>query len=77
MCNAYTPKLVGVASLVSDATFKIGQIFLSDHGVHGGQKIESNRIGSKNFMLVGLVSHACTPILVNVASLVLEIKLAF
>ena len=47
MCNAYTPKLVGVASLVSDATFKIGQIFLSDHGVHGGQKIESNRIGSK------------------------------
>ena len=31
------------------ATFKCGQIFLSDHDiVHGGQKIESNRIGSKN-----------------------------
>ena len=76
MCNAYTSKLVGVASLVSDATFKIGQNFLSDHGVHGVKKLNLIELAQK-IMLVGLVSHACTPILVSVASLVLEIKLAF
>ena len=31
------------------ATFKNGQIFLSDHGLyHGSEKIEQIRIGSKN-----------------------------
>ena len=41
--------------------------------VHGRQKIEVNRIGSKNSCKYGLMSSACTPILVGVVSLVSEI----
>ena len=43
--------------------------------VHGHQKIQSIRIGSKNSCKYGLMSHACTPILVGVVSLVSEILL--
>ena len=44
--------------------------------VHGGQKIESNKISSKNSCKQGLMSNTCTPILVGMASLISEIKLA-
>ena len=54
------------------ATFKNGQISLSDHG---HQKIQSIRIGSKNSCKYGLMSSAYTPILVDVATLVSEIYL--
>ena len=51
------------------ATFKNSQFFLSTHGlVHGHQKIQLLRIGSKNSCKLGLTSNACTPILVGVAS---------
>ena len=53
------------------ATFKNGQFSLSTHGlyiVHGHQKIQLLRIGSKNSCKLGLMSNACTPILVGVAS---------
>ena len=60
------------------ATYKNGQISLSDHGiyiVHGHQKIQSIGIGSKNSCKYGLMSHACTQILVGVVSSVSEIVL--
>ena len=41
--------------------------------VHGHQKIESIGIGSKNSCKYGLMSHACTPILVGVVFSVSEI----
>ena len=41
--------------------------------VHGCQKIEVNRIGSKNSCKYGLMSSACTPILVGVVFPVSEI----
>ena len=41
--------------------------------VHCCQKIEVNRIGSKNSCKYGLMSNACTPILVGMVSLVSEI----
>ena len=40
---------------------------------NGRQKIEVNRIGSKNSCKYGLMSSACTPILVGMVSLVSEI----
>ena len=43
--------------------------------VHGHQKIQSIGIGSKNSCRYGLMSHACTPILVGVVSSVSEILL--
>ena len=43
--------------------------------VHGHQKIQSIGIGSKNSCKYGLMSSACTPILVGVVSLVSEILL--
>ena len=43
--------------------------------VHGHQKIQSVGIGSKNSCKYGLMSHACTPILVGVVSSVSEILL--
>ena len=66
----------GLFSFGDTATLKNGQISLSNHGlyiVHGRQKIEVNRIGSKNSCKYGLMSSACTPILVGVVSLVSEI----
>ena len=61
------------------ATFKNGQISLSDHGlltiVHGHQKIQLIRISSKKSCKYNLMSNACTPILVDEASLVSEILL--
>ena len=60
------------------AIFKNGQISPSDHGlyiVHGHQKIQSIGISSKNLCNYKLMSHACTPILVGVTSLVSEILL--
>ena len=44
------------------ANFKNGHIF------HGHQKIQLLRIGSKKSCKLGLMSNACTPILVGVAS---------
>ena len=40
----------GLSGFGDIATFKNGQISLLDHGliVHGHQKIQSNKIGSKN-----------------------------
>ena len=43
----------------------------------GGQEIESNRIISKNSCKQGLMPNACTPILVGMAFLVLEIITTF
>ena len=43
--------------------------------VHGCQKIQSLRIGSKNSCKQGQMCNTCTPILVGVAFLVLEILL--
>ena len=43
--------------------------------VHGHQKIKSIGIGSKNSCKYGLMSNACTPILMGVAILVSEILL--
>ena len=59
------------------ATFKNGQISLSDHGliVHGHQKIQLIGIGSKNSCNYKLMSSARTPILVSMTSLVSEILL--
>ena len=54
------------------ATFKNGQISLSDHG---HQKIQSFRIGSKKSCKYNLMPNACTPILVGMAILVSEILL--
>ena len=68
----------GLFGFGDTATFKNGQISLSDHGlyiVHGHQKIQSIGIGSKNSCKYGLMSHACTPILVGVVSSVSEILL--
>ena len=68
----------GLFGFGDTATFKNGQISLSDHGlyiVHGHQKIQLIGIGSKNSCKYGLMSHACTPILVGVVSLVSEILL--
>ena len=45
--------------------------------VHGHGKIQSIGIGSKNLYKQGLMSSACTPILVGVVSPVSEIKLAY
>ena len=45
--------------------------------VHGHGKIQSIGIGSKNTCMKGLMSSACTPILVSVVSPVSEIKLAY
>ena len=42
--------------------------FKNDHIVHGHQKIQLFRIGSKKSCKLGLMSNACTPILVGVAS---------
>ena len=66
----------GLFGFGDTATFKNGQISLSDHGlyiVHGHQKIQSIGIGSKNSCKYGLRSSACTPIMVGVVSLVSEI----
>ena len=41
--------------------------------VHGSEKIELTRIGSKNFMQVEVDVNACAPILVGVVSPVSEI----
>ena len=62
----------GLSNFGDIATFKNGQISLFDHG---HQKIQSIGIGSKNSCKQGLMSHACTPILVGVAFLVSEILL--
>ena len=80
MSSACTPILMGVVSPVSEILlpFKNGQISLSGHGiVHGHQKIQLIGIGSKNFCKKGLMSSACTPVLVGVVSLVSEILLPF
>ena len=45
--------------------------------VHGHQKIQLIGISSKNICKYGLMSSACTPILVGVVSPVLKIKLAY
>ena len=45
--------------------------------VHGHGKIQSIRIGSKNSCKKGLMSSACTPILVGVTPSVSEIWLPF
>ena len=78
MWNASAPILVGVASLALEIkiAFKNDQISLSDHG---SEKIESNRIGSWKFYVSEgwWDMHACTSILVDVAFLVSEIKIAF
>ena len=52
------------------ATFKNGQFSVSAHGLltHGHQKIQLLRIGSKKSCKLGLMSNACTPILVGMAS---------
>ena len=42
--------------------------FKNDHIVHGHQKIQLLRIGSKKSCKLGLMSNACTPIFVCVAS---------
>ena len=66
----------GLFSFGDTANFKNSQISLSDHGlVHGHHKIQSIGIGSKNSCKYGLMSHACTPILVGVVSSVSEILL--
>ena len=79
MSHACTPILVGVVSLVSEillpsktAKFPFQTM---DYIVHGHQKIQSIGIGSKNSCKYGLMSHACTPILVGVVSSVSEILL--
>ena len=56
-------------------TFKNSQISLSDHGLHGHQKIESIGISSKNSCNYKLMSKACTPILVGESIPVSEILL--
>ena len=43
--------------------------------VHGSEKIEPNRIGSKNLCKYVLMCSACVPILVGGVSLVSEILL--
>ena len=80
MSNACTPILVGVTSPVSEilllsnlAKFPFGPWTI----VHGREKIELIRIGSKNFMQVEVDMNACAPILVGVASIVSEILHAF
>ena len=68
----------GLFGFGDTATFKNGQISLSNHGlyiVHGHQKIQLIGIGSKNSCKYGLMSSACTPIMVGVAPPVLEIQL--
>ena len=52
------------------ATFKKRPIFPFDPWaiVHGHQKTQLHRIGSKKSCKLGLMSNACTPILVGVAS---------
>ena len=79
MSSVYTPILVGVVFLVSEilllsktAKFPFRGM---DYIVHGHQKIQSIGIGSKNSCKYGLMSSACTPILVGVVSLVSEILL--
>ena len=62
----------GISGFGDIATLKNGQISLSDHG---HQKIKSIGIGSKNLCKYALMKHACTPILVGVASLVSEVSL--
>ena len=66
-----------LSSFGDTATFKNGQISLSDPWtiVHGHQKIQSIRIGSKNSCNYKLMSSACTPILVGVTSPFSEIVL--
>ena len=78
MSHACTPILVGVVSLVSEIrlTSKTAKFpFLTMDIVHGHHKIQSIGIGSKNSCKYGLMSHACTPILVGVVSSVSEILL--
>ena len=68
----------GLFGFGGTATFKNGQISHSDHGlyiVHGHQKIQLIGIGSKNSCKYGLMSSACTPIMVGGASPVSEILL--
>ena len=79
MSHACTPILVGVTSLVLEIllpskTAKF-PLLTMDYIVHGHQKIKSIGIGSKNLCNYKLMSHACTPILVGVTSLVSEILL--
>ena len=64
----------GLFGFGDTTALKNSKISLSDHGLyHGRQKIEVNRIGSKNSCKYGLMSSACTPILVGVVFPVLEI----
>ena len=67
--------LVGVAFSVFEilSLFSFLQIFLLGHR---RQKFNRSELAQK-FMQVGLMSSACTPILVGVVSPVLEIKLAY
>ena len=62
----------GLSGFGDIATFKNGQISLSNHG---HQKIQSIGISSKKSCKYNLMSNACTPILVGMAILVSEILL--
>ena len=84
MCNACTPILVGLASPILKILFLFGcfqkwPIFPFGPWAifHGCQNIKINRIGSKSSCKQGLICNACTPILVGVASPVLNILLFF
>ena len=80
MSSACRLILVGSASPVSEIlvpskTAKFPFLTMDYIIVHGHQKIQSIRIGSKNSCKYGLMSSACTPILVGVVSSVSEILL--
>ena len=78
MSSACAPILVSVTSLVSEIVLPSKTTkfpFLTMDIVHGHQKIQWIRIGSKNSGSYKLISNACTPILVSVTSLVSEIVL--
>ena len=76
MSNACTPILVGMTILVSEiATFKNGQISLSDHYSPWSSKNSIDRNQLKKSCKYNLMSNACTPIFVGMAILVSEILL--
>ena len=79
MSHACTPILVDVyifSGFRDIATFKNGQISLSNNGLSPRSPKDSiNRNWFKKLMQVGLMSHACPPILVDVPFPVSEILL--
>ena len=74
MCGLPGVKDIANFQIWSHSPFGLDYIV---YGGGGGQEIESNRISSKNSCKQGLMPNACTPILVGIAFLVLEIITTF